>query len=409
MSDKQLYDLKPYEFYIDEKKELDDGNLLYCLEPTHDDTVCKVCGGTGTKHETTYRKVRDIPQGFVQVGLIIKTIRYKCKECGATWVNDYISIPSSSKMTDRMRSYIAGKSVVAPFAEVAEELSVTDTTVKRTFIDKLKELDEQNNSYSPTVLGIDENHLCGKYRAVFVDVEKRQLIEMLEQRSQKTVTAYLNSLPDKDKIKVVTMDMWNPYRSAVKDALPKAVIVIDKFHVVKEFTSTLDKLRKDLIKKVPKDKKKYLKNNRFLLLSNKEDLTVSNVKKLNDMLSNYESLEKPYLLKEMLRLMYMQPTRSSAEEWLEGIRKKVDNNEELEAFKSVFKTIDNWHTEIFNYFDYNYTNASTENLNKMINTIGNAGRGYSFDILRAKALYKNKIPTYRKFKFPDDEETGEKE
>lgn len=402
MSKKQVYDLAPYEFYIYEKKELDDGNLLYCLEPTHDTNICTVCGGKGIKHGITYRKVRDIPQGFIQVGLIIKTVRYQCKNCGATWVNDYASIPSSSKMTDRMRTYIAGKSVISPFAEVAQELSVTDTTIKRAFREKIKELDKENVTYSPEILGIDENHLSGNYRAVFVDVEKRQLIEMLEQRSKQTVLTYLNSLPDKERIKVVTMDMWNPYRSAVKEALPNATIVVDKFHVVKEFTGTLDKMRKDLIKKVPKDKKKYLKNNRFLLLSNKEDLTVANKKKLNDLLNKYDCLEKPYLLKEMLRLMYMQPTKSDAESWLEGIRNMVNNNAELIAFKNVFKTLDNWHTEIFNYFDYNYTNASTENLNKMINTIGNSGRGYSFEVLRAKALYKNKIPTYRKFDFPDE-------
>ncbi|PSU17541.1 transposase [Photobacterium damselae] len=35
-------------------------------------------------------------------------------------------------------------------------------------------------------------------------------------------------------------------------------------------------------------------------------------------------------------------------------------------FKDAIRSIDNWHEEIFNWWDYPYTNALTESLNNVI-------------------------------------------
>lgn len=39
------------------------------------------------------------------------------------------------------------------------------------------------------------------------------------------VTNYLMKLKDRQKVEIVSMDMWNPYRAAVKAVLPQARIV----------------------------------------------------------------------------------------------------------------------------------------------------------------------------------------
>jgi hypothetical protein len=51
--------------------------------------------------------------------------------------------------------------------------------------------------------------------------------------------------------------------------------------------------------------------------------------------------------------------------------------------------IKNWMPEILNYFKYGkqYTNAATEGVNALIKQLNGVGRGYSYEILRAKALY----------------------
>ena len=53
--------------------------------------------------------------------------------------------------------------------------------------------------------------------------------------------------------------------------------------------------------------------------------------------------------------------------------------------------MDNWSPYIFNYFDHRVTNALTESLNAGIREFDRAGRGYSFEALRAKVLFTRGI------------------
>lgn len=101
--------------------------------------------------------------------------------------------------------------------------------------------------------------------------------------------------------------------------------------------------------------------------------------------AKFPLLESAYRLKESFRDIYNAKTKERAisayNEWKSSI------GEDMSVFLDVCDTIDRWHTEIFNYFDYSYTNAYTESCNNLIKCIEKAGRGYSFEVLRAKVLY----------------------
>ncbi|MBZ4284261.1 transposase, partial [Streptococcus pneumoniae] len=77
------------------------------------------------------------------------------------------------------------------------------------------------------------------------NVEYRTIIDLLEKRDQQTVQTYLSKIKDGHKIEVVTMDMWRPYRQAVAASLPNAVVVVDKFHIVRMANVALEQVRKD--------------------------------------------------------------------------------------------------------------------------------------------------------------------
>lgn len=225
------------------------------------------------------------------------------------------------------------------------------------------------------------------YRAVFVDVEKHLLLDIRPNRSKKTVKSWITALPDYTDIKVVTMDMWNPYRDAVKDVLSDAVVVVDRFHVVKEITVAMERIRKRVGSEADDKDRKYLKRSRFLLLSNQDNLSKTQVDQRDDIFTHFPDLKRPYYMKEMIRKTYEMESRKDAEKWYDDLKEMFGDYEDIDEFSAVFNAIDNWHEKIFNYFDHKYTNAITENINKMINDIGEAGRGYSLKMLRAKAVY----------------------
>jgi len=59
-------------------------------------------------------------------------------------------------------------------------------------------------------------------------------------------------------------------------------------------------------------------------------------------------------------------------------------------FEPLTRAVENWHEEIFSYFDFlpnPITNAYTESLNGLIKLANKNGRGYKFDVLRAKILF----------------------
>lgn len=61
--------------------------------------------------------------------------------------------------------------------------------------------------------------------------------------------------------------------------------------------------------------------------------------------------------------------------------------------------VENWRTEIFNYFDNRFTNAVTESLNRVSKEISAQGRGYNFKVLRAKILYRNTAVKQAKYSY----------
>lgn len=67
----------------------------------------------------------------------------------------------------------------------------------------------------------------------------------------------------------------------------------------------------------------------------------------------------------------------------------IPPGKEYDDFRAFGRTLNNWMPEVLNYFKYGkqYTNAATEGVNALIKQLNGVGRGYSFEILRAKALY----------------------
>jgi transposase len=282
-----------------------------------------------------------------------------------------------------------------PFSNIADEYSISPTTVKRIF----NEYVEQNERFmvfkAPRVLGIDEVHLNKKMRAVFTDIKGLKVLDMLKDRNKETIIEFLNKIPDKKTIDIVTADMWYPYKDAVSMILPHAKQIVDKFHVIQYGSKAMENSRKAFRSTLTDKQRKQLMHDRFILLKNKEDLKPQEKWNLQIWFVTFPTLKVAYDLKEGLRDMYLCETREEAEEHFDKWKKSIP--EDMNHFKDIAKTFTNWHTEIFNYFDDRYTNAFTESINNLIKHIEKRGRGYSFEVLRAKVLFGTKATIKPRF------------
>ena len=93
---------------------------------------------------------------------------------------------------------------------------------------------------------------------------------LLPDRSKVSVAHRLFTLHDKTEIRYAAMDMWTPYRDAVRAVLPKTTIVIDKFHVVRMANYGVERVRKSLRARL--SARRGLMHDRFVLLKRERDL-----------------------------------------------------------------------------------------------------------------------------------------
>ena len=103
------------------------------------------------------------------------------------------------------------------------------------------------------------------------------------------------------------------------------------------------------------------------------------------MFSEQPRLKLAYEIKEGMFDIYKATTRREAEQRYIEWRKAMPLSMK-KRFNSLPHAMKDKSQFIMNYFDYPYTNAYIESLNRQIGDMNRDGRGYSFDTLRAKSL-----------------------
>ncbi len=99
-------------------------------------------------------------------------------------------------------------------------------------------------------------------------------------------------------IRLAVMDMWKPFRNATNNRVPQAAILFDKFHIMRHLGEALDKVRKSEYARLAGSERRYIKGQKYVLLSNHENLTLDGRKSLKTLLAANKRLNTAYLLKE---------------------------------------------------------------------------------------------------------------
>ena len=390
-----LYPIEPKEFEIIDRVAVDERSIRYELRPIKTPIYCPLCHSHDcVQHGNNTRKARDLNEFGKMVGLIINGHRYRCKNCGKTFVDQYESIDADAKMTKRMRNYIREQSLNVPFSYIKRELDVSVPTIEKIFGEYTAEMEENRKLVAPKILGMDETQLNSVYRGMFVDVENRRIIDMTEDRKLTTVRSWLQQLPGKERVECCTIDMWGPYKEAIEYEIPDSNIIIDKFHVIKHLNEALETIRKAYAAKLTEKERRHIKGNRWLMLKNSEELDFMSQCKLKDILHSFPQFEEPHSIKESFREIYLADSRIEAEKAFDKWKETIKDYPEFVEFS---ETVDRWNIEIFNYFDNKYTNSITESLNRVSKEISAQGRGYNFKVLRAKILYRTPASKPAKF------------
>src|SRR5258708_21822831 len=86
------------------------------------------------------------------------------------------------------------------------------------------------------------------------------------------------------RIQLAVMDMWKPFRNATNSYAPQAAILFDKFHVIRHLGEALDQVRKSEYARLSGKERRFIKGQKYTLLSHKENLTLEGRQALRTLL-----------------------------------------------------------------------------------------------------------------------------
>jgi|TARA_B110000046_G_C12967488_1_gene387409 transposase len=237
-------------------------------------------------------------------------------------------------------------------------------------------------------LSIDEKSFKKghKYVSVLSLPKSGYILDVEQGRTKKSVRDLLDkSLTDsqQQKVQTISLDMWKAYLSVSKEKLPNAEIVHDRFHLVKYLNEAIDKVRRREVKT-----NEELKNSRYALLKNQENLTEKQRIKFDAIrMANYQ-VSKAWEVKENFRGMFNQESEKTKGFLLFTKWAQVSINRQIKEVSKVVIMFKDHLSGVINALITNFTNAMAERLNGKIQELKTAGRGYrTFEKFRSVILF----------------------
>ena len=355
---------------------------------------CPKCGVIDRlyKHGEKVVEYRDAPAYGKRVTIAVKVKRFRCRECGAVINQPLPDMHPNRQMTLRCAEHLQEQCLTRNYAEMSRETGVDESVIRSLCNEGYEKLKAIRRPIAPAILGIDELTLHRRRRLIVVDVTSKTILDLLPTMTKATVVHWLSHMEAKENVKVVTIDMWKDYRSAVHGVLPGASVVIDKWHIQKMANEALDHVRsRDRKGATTKAGKKNPWATKRLLMARTRNLSPARALILDGLLKNNPLVADAHRAKEGFYDIWEAETREAAEVAYAAWKAAIPASVELE-FGALCRTVENWRTEIFAYFDHRYTNAFTEAMNGLVKIINREGRGYSFEHIRAKILSAQEEP-----------------
>ena len=178
------------EFEVTDFKQ-NDNDMGFYVETKKRPTFCPVCGCYMPNlviYKSRKQTVRDISVLGKRTALIINRHYYECRECGGRFAEPLESVGDNERITKRLRTTLALLAPYCPFTDLEREYQISDTTIRKIFMERVNALPKPYELETPKVLGIDEICLMkDDYHrkqpwAIIANGDKNTVMEILRNR-----------------------------------------------------------------------------------------------------------------------------------------------------------------------------------------------------------------------------------
>ena len=345
-----------------------------------EEAECPRCGrSTWQVHQWHLQQKRDARLWKKVVYLALLKRRFRCRHCRKVFMEPDPVCGARRRTTARLRDTVAGWASEATVRAVARVEGVSEGLVERSWVEKHSVVAPPKEPH--VLLGLDG--FCvrrpGRMWTGMWDLETGQGVAFVPEERQLSVQRMLERHASRETVRAVATDLSEPLRQAVEMALPEALIVADKFHVLALAGRALHEVHGE---------KRRRGSIAWLLQRGVERLTSLERQRVAQALTEEPDLARAWALKEGLRAVYKKRRPEDAAAALENWIREAQASG-LRPFQRAGATLRKWQQEVLNYWRYPITNALVEGKHNRVKTLKRKAYGYRNDrsfLLRVLSL-----------------------
>ncbi len=374
--------------------------MTFTITQPRESYRCPECGSDDVLGRgASPRTFRTVPIGGKPVFLAFSVPRIECRACGVVRQVKLGFADPRRSYTRSFERYALELSRAMTIQDVARHLGVSWDVIKEIQKGDLQRRYAKVRLKHVRQIAIDEISV-GKghrYVTIVLDLEGGAVLHVGEGKGGDALTAFWTRLRSSGaKIEAVATDMSPAYIEAVTAQLPGALLVFDRFHVIKLYHDKLSQLRRDLHRQLTESlHKEVLKGVRWLLLKRPENLDPNRQEpeRLQEALRLNEPLATAYYLKEELNEVWEQDTQEEAQALLMQWIVEAESTG-IRMLKDFAKTLRAHAWGILAYYDYPISTGPLEGTNNKIKTMKRQAYGF-----RDKEFFKLKVLAIHETKY----------
>ena len=374
--------------------ELESADVSDCLV-VHAKTslrpACLHCSGTRTRIKASFtRKLKHTRQGNRLVVLSIRSHKFLCLLCGRYFNLRIPGVLPRRRATESFRQEVYEKhhgGISQRF--LSRTHGIGEATVERWYGDfnqyRVKEL---QGRCAPKVLGIDEHFFTRKdgFATTLCDLGKHKVYDVILGRSVKSLHQPLERIREKYRTRVAVMDLSETYRQIVTKYFPNALIVTDRFHVIRLVNHHFLKAWQ-LLDPVGRKNRGLLS----LMRRHEKNLKPQQKPKLQRYLELNPVLKEIYEFKQ--KLCALLGLRSKNKAFLRPVVHDLIaminqlSQTSLEPLRTLGETLDKWKVEIGRMLRFSRSNGITEGFHTKMEMLSRRAFGFrNFPNYRLRVL-----------------------
>lgn len=316
---------------------------------------CGQCRTTGPIYDTrSPREFEFVPILGMAVFFVYSMRRVNCPACGVK--TEYLEWSSGKeRMTTAYKWFLSTWARRLSWSETARVFGTSWNRVYRSVHHAVTWGLVHREKPQFTAIGIDEIACRRGHRYLTlvyqIDSGMRRLLWVGENREEKTLDRFFDLFRGSiDGLQFVCSDMWKPYLNVIAARAPKALNILDRYHVMATMNKKVDKVRAEETRQLKEDGyEPILKHSRWCLLKRPENRTAKQTATVRELLKYNLRTMRAYLMKEDFQRFWSYRSASWAGKFLDCWCTRASRSQ-LAPMKEMAGTLRRHRALLLNWF-----------------------------------------------------------